>query len=209
MTTKEYEDIRAHCVQKVQDDLKEAPMKKINEKTERAWISDADNGKKRWQRHLRCMVDSHPAIKYYAEEKCKEKEHGAYVIGGEYDKCSTEGWREVVVPAMFPEMTLHEMENIRKKCMQKVKKELGEKAVEPIPNLTMEKEEVWFHWFSADNERWQKYQPCLEDNTPAVKYCHQDVCGEFQFPQKFTANGPFNKCMEKCWEKVKSEEKKD
>ena len=86
MTTKEYTEIRTHCVQEVQEKLNENPMQKIDEEKEREWISAADKGKQRWHKYLRCMKDANPAIKYYAEEKCGEKlEDGAYVIGMYFD----------------------------------------------------------------------------------------------------------------------------
>ena len=113
---------------------------------------------------------------------------------------------EVTTPTMFPDMTLAQMADIRKKCVEEVKKELGEGVVEPIPNLTNEKEETWFEWFSDDDKKWQKYEACSEAKNPAIRYCRKEVCGEFRYPQEFAAKDPFIKCMEKCWEKVKSEE---
>jgi len=208
MTTTEYDNVRVHCVQKVQKDLKETPIQNIDVKKERKWISNADKGKKRWQSYYRCLVGSNPAIKYFADDKCKEKEHDTFVIDGEYDKCVQKGWKEVVAPTMFPDMTFDQMENMRRKCMRKVIKKLGKEAVEPIPAMDA-KDEVWFRWFSVDVKRWETYEPCLEDQIPAIKYCLKDVCGEIQIPENFTTEGPFDKCIEDCWEKIQKEEKKD
>ena len=198
MTVKEWEEDRDKCVQEVQKALGEEPLPKINGITERKWVNHPGKGVKRWKKYKPCLVAANKVNKHCFEDTCKQDEdEDGFVAGGKYDKCIQKCGMKSIVPAMFPEMTLHQMIGNQVKCMREVRIDLGENPIKFTFNALNT-------WMSEKSGRFEGFKTCVTSKVPAYKYCYKEVCKE-DCKDKF--DGPCKKCFGKCERKINIKEK--